>query len=290
MEQTVYADLLFMINFSMDFLCLYLVAKLLARRFSLLRCALSSTVGGLYAVCSLLLPFPSPLSFVIDLVVCLLMCFVAFFSRKETPLVLVLVTASFFLASLLLGGIMTFIFNLLNRHSPPLQSFADTQEMPLWLFALIAAISSLLTWLGSRLFRTRSQIKSADVEIRVGKKKTVLHAMCDSGNLVRDAVSGKPVIISDKRQACNLLPVNCPPIGEWRAEILTDLPPDIAARVRIIPTGTADGECLMFALRPDSIVIRMGNQKREADALVGFGDVRHTLMACNALLPSELVI
>lgn len=288
MEQTVYADLLFMINFSMDFLCMYLVAKLLSRRFSLLRGALASALGGLYSVASLFLPLGEPAGTALDVLFCFVMCLVAFADKHERPVSLLIVTAAYFLASMLLGGIMTAIFNLLNRAAPPLDDFADSRDMPVWLFAVVAAASSIITWIGGRFLRTRSQITSADVEIRLGKRKTVIRAMCDSGNLLRDSISGKPVIVSDTREALNLLPADCPAITDWNTETVASLPPSIASRVRMIPMGTATADGLMFALRPDSIVIRTGNKTHRADALVGFANIHCALPDCSAILPPEL--
>ena len=290
MEQTVYADLLFMINFSMDFLCMFLVARLLARRFSLLRGALASALGGLYSVASLFSPLGEAASTAVDILFCLVMCLVAFVGKNERPASMLLITAAYFLASMLLGGIMTAIFNLLNRAAPPLDDFTGGRDMPVWLFAAVAAASSAITWIGGRFLRTRSQVTSADVEIRLGKRKTVVRAMCDSGNLLRDSLSGKPVIVSDTREAINLLPADCPAIADWNTETVASLPPHIASRVRMIPMGTANAEGLMFALRPDSIVIRTGNKTRAADALVGFADVHCALSDCAAILPPELII
>lgn len=288
MEQTVYADLLFLINFSMDFLCLFLVARLLSRPFSLLRVVLSSTFGGLYSVVSLFSPIET-WGWFFDIIFCIFMCLIAFFRRKEGIGSLVLSSAVFFLASMLLGGIMTAIFNLMNRANPPLDSFTDDQGMPLWLFALVAALASAITWIGGRFLRRRAQIPAAQVEIRLGNRKAVIHAMCDSGNLLRDSISGKPVIVSDVKNAINLLPANCEAIKEWNAETVHSLPPDIAARVRLIPTSSVGSDGIMLALRPDSVTIRVGNRIRSADALVGFANIHCALHTCTAILPPELL-
>ena len=47
MGQTVYVDLYFLINFSMDFLCFFLTAKLLDRRLGIGRGLIGAALGGL---------------------------------------------------------------------------------------------------------------------------------------------------------------------------------------------------------------------------------------------------
>ena len=190
---------------------------------------------------------------------------------------------------MLLGGIMTGIFNLMNRANPPLDSFTDDYGMPLWLFALVTVLASVITWVGGRFLRRRAQIPEAQVEIQLGHRKTVIRAMCDSGNLLRDSISGRPVIVSDVKNAINLLPADCEAIKEWNAEAVHSLPPDIAARVRLIPMSSVGAEGLMLALRPDCITIRVGNRTRSADALVGFANIHCALHTCTAILPPELL-
>jgi hypothetical protein len=114
--------------------------------------------------------------------------------------------------------------------------------------------------------------------------------MCDSGNLLRDTVSGKPVIVTDTRTARHLLPPDCPPVTEWQTESVASLPPPIAARIRIIPTGTANAEGLMLALRPDTVTIRTPHGSHPTDALIGFADVKGAHTDCTALIPPELLI
>ena len=110
MEQTVYVDLLFLINLSMDFLCLFLVAKLLARPFSFFRGAVAAALGGVYSVVSLFALLPPKITLMADVGVCLLLCLVTYWRRGLRLTELFLVAATFFLASMLLGGIMTAIF------------------------------------------------------------------------------------------------------------------------------------------------------------------------------------
>ncbi len=285
MTETVYADLLFLINFSMDFLCFFLVARLLAKPLPLPRALIAATLGGAYSVAALILDT----GIAIDILAGLFICFVAFWHKKDSIAALALSSGAFFLASVLLGGIMTAVFNGMNRADPPLDSFRDDGSIPLWLFAAVTALSSLVTWVGGRFLRRRAQVTQAQVEIRLGDKKAVLEAMCDSGNLLRDTLSGRPVIVADVKHTAALLPAECGGITKWDTDAIGRLPSSLAARVRLIPTSSVEADGLILALRPDSIVIRTGNRTRTADALIGFARVRAPLRTCTALLPPELL-
>ena len=85
MTTEVYADLLFLINFSMDYLCLYICAHVLHRKIALLKMLIASSLGGIYSIVSLFYNTNTLVSIIIDLCVCLIMCSVAF-ARKEHTL------------------------------------------------------------------------------------------------------------------------------------------------------------------------------------------------------------
>ena len=70
----VYADLLFLVNFSMDFLCYYLCARLLRRPLSLWRGIAASALGGIYAVAVLFLYADRVPAFLLDVIICFVLC------------------------------------------------------------------------------------------------------------------------------------------------------------------------------------------------------------------------
>ena len=83
MGRVVYADLFFLINFSMDFLCFFLTAKILNRRLSLIRALFGSAVGGVYANLVLLWALPRVPELILDLMLCFLMCALVYPRRRE---------------------------------------------------------------------------------------------------------------------------------------------------------------------------------------------------------------
>ena len=112
----VYADLLFLIDFSMDLLTLYIVSKVLRRRISLLRMVSAAAMGGVYSVATLSLP-KGVFSMLFGLFVCFVMCMTALLSKRwENFAKMPLYTCLFFVVSSLLGGMMTAFYSLLNRN------------------------------------------------------------------------------------------------------------------------------------------------------------------------------
>ena len=115
MEQTVYGDLLFLVNFCMDFQCVFLVSKLLRRPFPLRRALIASVLGAFYACAALFLPFGGGVAFFLDLFVCALMCGIVFLPQEEKKWRFLIPFALYFGVSAAIGGLMSAVATLFSR-------------------------------------------------------------------------------------------------------------------------------------------------------------------------------
>ena len=184
MRGEVYADLLFLINFSMDFLCLYLTSRFLRRRMRLALITSAAIVGGIYSVVSLFLPFGKYELLLCDIAVCALICAIAFHSPDKAISQFIKEVFVYLLISMTLGGIMTALFNLLNRLNLPLKQGGDSISS--WLFLLLAIISGLTALGSGNILRRMSARRMLTVKIEFDKKSVTLHGMTDTGNVLRD--------------------------------------------------------------------------------------------------------
>lgn len=93
------------------------------------------------------------------------------------------------------------------------------------------------------------------VEVTVGSRRAVLTALVDTGNLLRDSVTGLPVIVISRRAAARL----------------TRLPEDgsLLPGMRLMPVRTVSGVALMTILRPDRLRVRSGDAWQQQSALIG---------------------
>ncbi len=293
MEQTVYADLLFLINFSMDYLCFYITAKLLHRKLSPIRALLSSIIGGVYSVAILFAGLVAPLELVCDIAAGLLMCSIVFTGRNIGIWKYSVSSLAYVGVSVALGGMMTAIFNMLNLLGLPLGSISESGDgMPVWLFALLAAASGVATLAGGRFMRKKQTERSADIEITYSGQTVKLAAVCDSGNFLRDPVSGKSVIVTDLSAIERALPHELVrAVRSKDASMLAKLPPDSARRLRLIPSRTALGGGMLFAMTPDRLTVSLcGELPHEVEALFAPVELMSTAGGFQALIPPELIV
>ena len=103
----------------------------------------------------------------------------------------------------------------------------------------------------------------------------VLPAMVDSGNLLRDVVTGLPVIVVPLRAACRLEPT----LLDWyRSQ-------ELSRHFRLMKVRTAAGGCLMPLFRPEGCCLYLNGRRVETRAMVAVaGSDYHGVQA---LIPSS---
>ena len=269
METEVYVDLYFMINASMDFLCMLITARLLHRRIKTARLLTGAVIGGLYAVAALLLGCAGVGGFLLDCMMAVVLSAVVFFGGETRLLRVLQASLVYILVSMVLGGIMTALYTWLNRLDLPFEVLQG-DGISVLIFGLLALTAGLVTSRGGRLFGLSQKTRSVGVDAVLLGKRVRLTAMVDSGNLLHDPVSGRSVIVADRRKLFGVLPPEL--LAEGRAgenAIFSwmDSSPH-ASRVRLIPTATAMGTGLLVAVLPDLLVIEEGDERYESDYLI----------------------
>ena len=286
MGQTVYVDLFFLINFSMDFLCFFLTARIMGGKLSLLRTVIASAIGGIYANIILFLSVPWGISLILDLAVCVAMCLVAFGGGGG----IFRNTLAYIATSLVLGGTMTALFYLLDRAQLPLDA-VESDGISAWLLAVLAALGAVCTVIAGRFFKRRTAKRYAEVTVVLGGSSKRLKGFCDSGNLLRDPISGKPCIIADVNAVADILPKGVMTlVGRGDVDMSGINDSEVYRRIRLIPTVSATGRAMTVALRVDKILIGNGREEREVDALLGLSVMGRADGDCQALVPTELLI
>ncbi len=256
----VYADLLFLINFSMDFLCLFLSAKLLHLPKRTGRMLVAAALGGVYSVISLFLSPPGRvLALVIDLALCYGMCAVCAAGKGTGIGRLTLFFGTYFGVSALMGGGMTAIYNLLSRADLPL---GEVQEdgLSAWIFLALATLAALAAAFGGRLFSRQSAKQTCTVQLQMDGACWELEGLVDSGNLLCDPISGTPVIVVDREAWMQRLSPDA------RAAIESEgrEAGSAARRVRLVPMKSVQGSGMTVALMPDAVCLREPSGKSRA--------------------------
>ncbi len=283
----VYGDLLFMINFSMDFLCFYFSCLLTHRKLPNLRAIIASSIGGIYSVAVLFIKAKQPIAFLVDIFVLFVMCTIVYSVGGINLKTIVKMTAIYFLVSSLLGGVMTALYSFLNRFDSIFDNMSIENDLQIWIFLLLAIGGSALTIYGGKIFRSGSSKRTVELEIEHLGKIARLSALVDSGNLAVEPISGKSVVIIRLETLENILDSEV--YSALAKGDICQLPLSIASKIRLIPTRAISGEALLPAVRFESVRIKNSKITKEIDVYIAF--VRGKKFGdCDAIISHETII
>jgi stage II sporulation protein GA (sporulation sigma-E factor processing peptidase) len=287
MGETVYADLLFLINFSMDFLCFYIVCRIRKRPFLLLRTGISAGIGGAYAVAALFIYCPKFIAFLIDIAVLFLICFLAMGRERLAGNSLL-----YGGVSALLGGVMTSLYSLFNRVWSPDLDAQYGDDLTVWMFALLAAAGAAATLIGER--RMRVTIAAGEMNVRISTEigSVELKGFTDSGNLLTDPLGGRAVILCELDAVRHIFPNELCRVWEGGTVLAAEeLPQEIAMRLRFIPaSGALCGDSTVItAVSPLSVSVTDGKKSAQVDVLLAPLPRRLSAGEAKAILPPGLI-
>lgn len=253
MEMTIYLDQAFLLNGLVDYLLLTVSGSILGLPLRRKRLLLAGVVGGVYAALSLLPSFLFLQSFFWKFLMAGVLCFLAFGTRRgllRQWIVLFLLAAAF-------SGLVLLLTELF---SAPKALIGGTVYYPMTFGVLIltAGIAcGLMLWGLGRMVQHGGNID--ELSLRLAGKDLRLTALRDTGNTLRDPISGCPVLVADWQ----VLEKCCPELRLRAAEL--EAPQELLGRIleerpelkpRLIPYKTVGvGHGMLLALRPEEIKI-----------------------------------
>ncbi len=268
-QVVIYADILFLINFSLDYLCLFIAGRLQNTLCKALRLLAASVFGGIYSFVPYIIELPIPLMLFLHIGAAALICFIAF--GKLDLKKFLLITGAFVISAALMGGLITAIYNISGRYSDG--AYTETDSLS---FCLICLLSVSITLSYGLICKKKLHTRSTNVRIYIGDEKISAHLLCDSGNLVTEPFSSLPVIVISS--SCLPYPYDTP-----ESDIFP-LP------LRAIPFSTSAGKSCFLGFRPDKIeIITPMKAPKKVDAFIGIDTENRNYSGYDGLVPTSIL-
>lgn len=280
-EHTIYIDVLFATNVIVDYFLLLITAKFSFSACSRWRFFCASLLGGLFSVVLFFWPYPSWLAPFMQAIVCLSICVVAF--NKPHMRDLVRLSLILFACTLAFGGVIFALSYFCNPrglfavHSGV--AYIDLPFMGLMLGACVAyALLGMV--FGNGAMRAKAQ--TLEICAQAWGRKLEFSAMQDTGNLLKEPISGKKVIVLHKAMVMQIMPQELlekiEEIGyHSAAQVLLQMEPQIARKFTLVPyVSVGQAGDLMLALRPDLLMI---NGEKSMDYILGISACEFNLGA-----------
>lgn len=240
-----YADILFLIDFSMDVISLYVTGLVLHSKMKVKKTVIAASVGATVSVALTMFPLDRIFTVPFGVVVSIVMCMIAF--GKESLNRFFKKCIIFWTVGFLLGGIMTYLMSIGYTSSSENDNYHTSNV------AILIPLSCSILILLYTVFSKTTSKEIVDVKIINSNKSVKLSGLVDSGNLLKDPFTGEPVVIVFFNKIKNIL-------SEEEVEYFENIdyksvPSSVSGKIRFVPASGIDGCKLLKAFKPENLYI-----------------------------------
>ena len=248
--------MLFLIDFSMDTVTLWLASKVIHSKIKVKRCVLAAGLGALISTVLTAFSAEGAVNLILGIVTSGAMCAVAF--GYGGLFRFIKHCAVLWTVGMILGGIMTFLLSL-GTYSRVYTADISVGKSSIYLLPLASVICSVFLHFLRRV-RYKRVVR---VHIEIGSDTVDTGGVVDSGNFLRDPISGDGVVIV-KRDffSDGLGSIDVFDLSEANGA-------GVNGKIRLIPVSGVGGSSLLVAVRPNKIKI----DGREVRCLVALSDM-----------------
>lgn len=277
---TVYLDIVFFENIIMNYIIIYATAVVIKINIKQFRIILSSIMGAIYTIVMYLNIIPIYSNFLMKFILSLVMCYIAFYPQNFKKLCKDLII--FYLTSFVFGGCVFALMYFLKPQLVSIKNGVFVGAYPIKVALIGSVISFILIQISFKIVKTKLSKKDIlyEIEIIINNKFTKLKGLLDTGNLLKDPITGNPVIVVESKSLYEIFPKeildNISKIigGDTNELMENEKFNQIISRFRIIPfssLGKQNG--LLLGIKADKINIILEDKKESINnVIVGIYD------------------
>ena len=281
--QTVYVDIYFLINFTVDFLALYFACAMTKIPTTILRLLLGGSAGALTAVANL---------FIANEAVGYLALFAGFLltvfitTKRVTLYRRFKFAFCFSVIEMLLGGMVYFAYGFLNKKlgslTDPMAGGSEHRGILILAVVVLASIGVFKCLVS--VFAFSAGCETVEVDIRINGRRVVAEALVDTGNLAKDPFNMKSVVLIEENVAERLLHSKIK-----SSEDLLGIDQTLGCRLRLIPVTFGKVKRLLIGFSPDAVYVKTKRGLQEIDVVVAIDKDGGGYGGREALVPSVVI-
>ena len=204
---TVYIDVLFVINFVVNYVLLLITGKIMRREKSYIRLVSAAIIGALYA-CFMFFPqikFLYGCAF--KIIASFLLILIAYGAKNA---VLTVKTAFvFYLSSFLFGGVTLALFYFTDaglKYGGALNNGIFYFELPWKILFFSCLVAYIAVKTGFAIYKRDKNLSYRRIRVEICRNSAELNALVDTGNLLIDPITNSPVVVAELESVKKLLP------------------------------------------------------------------------------------
>ncbi len=293
---TIYIDIIIVENLIMNAIILYATGLIAKCKISFLRIFLASLVGAIYVFLEYIIKINYNLKIILRILLSIIIIFIAFNPQTINKMWKELVL--FYLTTFTFGGIATYLIYVLKPEKIVIKNGVFIGNYVLKVIFIGAILGTLILVISFKI--TKSKISKKDlkrkIKITLNNKSILLDALVDTGNMLKEPITGDSVIIVEKNALYTILPndilKNIDKIlgGDFN-EISEEIKNEYMKKLKIIPfssLGKQNG--MLIGIKPQKVEIIDEQIETKNNAIIGIYNKSLTKRGeYNAIIGPELL-
>ncbi len=281
---TVYLDIVFLENILMNYIIIFATATVLKANLKKIRMLEASCLGAVYTIVMYLGIIPAVSNFFMKILLSIGMVYIAF--RQKSIIRIMKELVIFYLVSFVFGGCVFALMYFFQPQLAQIQNGVFVGIYPIKIAVIGGVCAFIVIQISFKIIKTRLSKRDIlyDIEIIINNNITKIKGLLDTGNLLKDPITGFPVIVVEHKSLYTVLPEEILDnlekiLGGDIDEITNKIElKTIVSRFRIIPfssLGQQNG--LLLGIKADSVNIILDEKlKSISNVIVGIYDKSFT--------------
>ena len=199
---TIYLDIVMLENVIMNYIILYATGFIYKTSIKHFRILLSSIIGGVYAVVSFMEILPIYSSIGLKIVLSIGMVYLAYNAKNLKILLKQLLV--FYLTSFAFGGIAFALLYFIKPQDIFMKNGLYIGTYPIKIVLLGGIVGFAMIRVAYKKLSKKEMFCKINFEIM--QKEKELTAMLDTGNLLREPITGNPVVVVERSSLLGIIP------------------------------------------------------------------------------------
>lgn len=292
---TIYIDVIIVENLIMNYIILYATGTISKAKISYLRIFCSSLIGAIYAITEYTFKLNIYSNVIIKTILSVIIIYVAFNPQNIKKMCKQLII--FYVTTFTFGGIATYLIYVLKPQNIIIKNGMYVGTYVLKVIFIGAIIGTIILFIAFKQVKNKITKKDmiCKIKIKINGKEKTLDAMVDTGNMLKEPITGTPVAVVERTSLYDLLPKeilnNTESIlgGDFQ-NIPEDIKREYIPKLKIIPfasLGKQNG--MLVGIKPEKIEIINEQTEENKNAIIGIYNKSLTKKGeYNALIGKEL--
>ena len=269
---TIYIDVIILENLIMNYIILYATGIIVKAKINYIRIFFASLIGAIYATTEYCSNITIYSNVILKLILSIIIIYIAFYPQNIKKMCKQLLI--FYVTTFTFGGVATYLIYVLKPQNIIIKNGIYVGNYILKVIFLAAILGSVIIIVSFKIIKNKINKKDmfCKIRIKLNGKEILLNTMVDTGNMLKEPISGLPVIVVEHTKLYNVIPKeilnNIEAIlgGDFN-KIPENIKKEYMSKLKLIPfasLGKQNGMLLGIKAEEIEILEEPTNQKKEA--------------------------